>query len=217
MRRAAITGCPRMPTTRRCARRRRGLPAVLGEWERGGRRGLSPVPDEPLPPIGGGSGAGRAFSVQRYGMRQWGDLFTARQKMALVELARLIADGHRDDELESTADPLLGIAVNKTADLGNALAPWKPDAECPVHLFARQAIGMAWDFCESVPPCDSSGSFLSAYQRSADALDSVSGIGPEPGQVRWTPSSTGSRKRSEMACTVPTNWNWVTSSTMLMW
>ena len=161
------------------------LAGVLGEWERGGKRGLSPVPDEPTP-AGGGSGAGRAFSVQRYGMLQWDDLFTARQKMALVELARLIADGHRDDELESTADPLLGIAVNKTADLGNALAPWKPDAECPVHLFARQAIGMAWDFCESVPPCDSSGSFLSAYQRSADALDSVSGIGPEPGQVQCT-------------------------------
>ena len=29
-----------------------------------------------------------AFSVQRYGMLQWGDLFTARQKVALVELGR---------------------------------------------------------------------------------------------------------------------------------
>ena len=159
------------------------LADILGEWERGGRQGLCPVPDEPTP-AGGGSGAGRTFSVQRYGMLQWGDLFTARQKIALVELARLIAGEHRDDELESAADPLLGIAVNKTADLGNALAPWKPDAECPVHLFARQAIGMAWDFCESVPPGDSSGSFLSAYQRSADALDSVGGIGPRPGQIQ---------------------------------
>ena len=130
------------------------LADILGEWERGGRQGLCPVPDEPLPPVGT-----LGFRVQRYGMLQWGDLFTARQKIALVELARLIAGEHRDDELESAADPLLGIAVNKTADLGNALAPWKPDAECPVHLFARQAIGMAWDFCESVPPGDSSGSF----------------------------------------------------------
>ena len=159
------------------------LAGILGEWERGGRQGLCPVPDEPTPP-GGGSGAGRAFSVQRYGMLQWGDLFTARQKVALVGLAGLIAGGHRKGELNSTADPLLGVAVNKTADLGNALTPWKPDAECPVHLFARQAIGMAWDFCESAPLCDASGSFLSAYQRSADALDSVGGIGPEPGQIQ---------------------------------
>ena len=49
------------------------LAAILGEWERGGKQGLCPVPDEPTP-AGGGSGAGRAFSVQRYGMLQWGDL-----------------------------------------------------------------------------------------------------------------------------------------------
>src|SRR5262245_56288991 len=35
--------------------------------------GLSAIPDEPTP-AGGGSGAGRAFSVQKYGMMKWGDL-----------------------------------------------------------------------------------------------------------------------------------------------
>ena len=54
---------------------------VLEEWERGGKQGLCPVPDEPLPPIGT-----LGFRVQRYGMMQWGDLFTARQKVALVVL-----------------------------------------------------------------------------------------------------------------------------------
>ncbi len=34
--------------------------------------GLSVIPDEPTP-AGGGSGAGRAFSVQKYGMLRWGD------------------------------------------------------------------------------------------------------------------------------------------------
>ena len=43
------------------------LKAILDEWERGGKKGLCPVPDEPTP-AGGGSGAGRAFSVQKYGM-----------------------------------------------------------------------------------------------------------------------------------------------------
>ena len=63
---------------------------ILDQWERGGRNGLCPVPDEPTP-AGGGSGAGRAFSVQRYGMLQWGDLFTARQKAALVGLGPLLS------------------------------------------------------------------------------------------------------------------------------
>ncbi|MDD9824624.1 MAG: DUF1156 domain-containing protein [Gammaproteobacteria bacterium] len=156
------------------------LQAMLDEWESGGRQGLCPVPDEPSP-AGGGSGAGRAFSLHRYGMKEWGDLFTMRQKVALVELGWLIVDITNSDSATST---LLGITINKTADLGNAMAPWKPDAECPVHLLARQAIGMAWDFCESVPPCDSSGSFLSAYKRSADALKSVGDIGQEPGQIQ---------------------------------
>ena len=43
------------------------LAGILDAWERGGKQGLCPVPDEPTP-AGGGSGAGRAFSVQRYGM-----------------------------------------------------------------------------------------------------------------------------------------------------
>jgi hypothetical protein len=47
--------------------------------KKAGERGLCPFPDEPTP-AGGGSGAGRAFSVQKYGMMKWGDLFTARQK-----------------------------------------------------------------------------------------------------------------------------------------
>ena len=154
---------------------------LLDEWAAEGRQGLCPVPDEPLPPIGT-----LGFRVQRYGMTQWGDLYTARQKAALIELARSISElgqGREHLLLSMATQQLLGIAVDKTADLGNALTPWKPDAECPVHLFARQAIGMAWDFCESVPTCDSSGSFLSAYERSSDGLESVSaGLG-QPGQV----------------------------------
>ena len=58
------------------------LAEILDGWERKGKRGLCPVPDEPLPPIGT-----LGFRVQRYGMLQWGDLFTARQKVALQTLA----------------------------------------------------------------------------------------------------------------------------------
>ena len=35
-------------------------------------------------PEGKGSGAERAFSVRNYGMNTWGDLFNARQKLALI-------------------------------------------------------------------------------------------------------------------------------------
>ena len=48
---------------------------------------LNPFPDEPLP-VAGTLG----FRVQRYGMTQWKDLFTARQNIALETLANLTAN-----------------------------------------------------------------------------------------------------------------------------
>ena len=45
--------------------------------------------DEPTPK-GKGSGAERAFSVQNYGMNTWGDLFNARQEMALLTFVKKV-------------------------------------------------------------------------------------------------------------------------------
>ena len=47
------------------------IAGILDEWERGGKQGLCPVPDEPLPLMSG------TFNVPLYGMHTWGDLFTA--------------------------------------------------------------------------------------------------------------------------------------------
>ena len=45
-----VTVCRPWRTTRSCAEAQDRMAQVLAEWERGGRQGLSPVPDEPLPP-----------------------------------------------------------------------------------------------------------------------------------------------------------------------
>jgi len=149
------------------------IASLIEGWERGGRQGPCPIPDEPI-----SLREIRRISVPLYGMARWADLFTARQKAALIELS------HQVGMAPTSPQSLLAIAVNKTADLGNALAPWKPDAECPVHLLARQAIGMAWDFCESVPPCDASGSFVSANSRSSDGIRSFRGIARSYGHAQ---------------------------------
>ena len=54
---------------------------VIEDWERIDKQTPCPVPDELLPPIGT-----LGFRVQRYGVLQWGDLFTARQKATLLDL-----------------------------------------------------------------------------------------------------------------------------------
>ena len=115
---------------------------LLQEWEAGGRQGLCPVPDEPTP-TGGGSGAGRAFSVQRYGMLEWGDLFTARQKAALVELTKLVSSS------PERMERLLAIAVDRTADGSASLSQWLASEEAVKHVFARQTLPIVWDFGES--------------------------------------------------------------------
>ena len=140
----------RLPTEADYAAVRRAqqrLAEILEAWERGGRQGLCPVPDEPTP-AGGGSGAGRAFSVQRYGMLRWGDLFTARQKSSYVSIASNIEALHRADEPRSLAE-LLAFAVDKTADFNCSLAQWRASNEDVGHLFARQAIPISWDFVET--------------------------------------------------------------------
>ncbi len=114
---------------------------------------LSPVPDEPTPE-GGGSGAGRAFSVQKYGMLKWGDLFTARQKLALVTLVRLLNAHHRGAEstenkaLSEAVRTAMAIVINRLADGNSALSSWLSSREEAKHVFARQALPMVWDFCE---------------------------------------------------------------------
>ena len=145
------------------------IAGILDEWERRGRRGLCPVPDEPLPPIGT-----LGFRVQRYGMFQWGDLFTARQKMALLFLAHL-CDTVPGEQLKRC----VGLSLSGVADRNVSLATWRPqaDQEKVEHLFARQALPMAWDFGEAVPLSDSTGSFGDRLEILVRTISAMAGDG----------------------------------------
>ncbi len=133
--------------------------------------GMFEVPDEKI-----SFNELRRISVPLYGMMCWGDLFTGRQIVALTTLRRLI--GEESDRLATTESPefahavrtALAFSLSKQADLANALCGWKPDAECPVHMLARQAIPMVWDFAESVAVSDSSGSWTSMIERTAYSI-----------------------------------------------
>lgn len=175
----------RLPTARDYEAIRKSqqqLAFILGEWERGGKQGLCPVPDEPINPTRPSPNARGLSAVTRFGIVHFGDLFAARQKVALAALASIV--GNRAQVTGTGVSELLAISVDKSADLNNSLVRWKPDAECPVNMFARQALSMAWDFAEAVPICGASGSFESAYERSADGIESVVGVLERTGQVQ---------------------------------
>ena len=107
--------------------------------------GLSPIPDEPTP-AGGGSGAGRAFSVQKYGMMQWGDLFTARQKVALQTMLAIPESTQKG--LNPRVRELLALNLGRCADYATSLCSWKNTTEKLNHTFGRQALPIMWDFTE---------------------------------------------------------------------
>ena len=128
----------------------------------------------------------------RYGLDQWSKLFTTRQLLTHTALfdglktvhAAVMKDGSAlgSDDLRfgeggtgsrAYADAIvtyLAFSIDKLLDLNNALVTWKVDAECPVHVFGRQALPMSWDFVEANPFSDSSGSLRSALKSICGAL-----------------------------------------------
>ena len=138
--------------------------------------GLSAVPDEPLPPAGT-----LGFRVQPYGVMQWGDLFAARQKLALATIVNQTRT--LSSQSPQAVTHLITLAIGKTADLGNAGAPWKPGAECPVHLFSGQKLPPLWDWAEAVLTEESSGSFFSAFDRTATTIATALNYAYKPGST----------------------------------
>jgi putative DNA methylase len=133
--------------------------ALWAEW------GMNPVPDEPTP-IGGGPGAERAFSVHKYGLTRWGDLFNPRQKLALITFAEKVRQAHAkmlaqgaDSEFAKAAATYLAFAVNKIATYLCNLTRWRPDVLSFERSFDRQALPMVWDYGEVNPFSDARGSW----------------------------------------------------------
>ena len=150
------------------------IDAILDEWEHDGKQGLRPVPDEPLPPIGTSG-----FRVQRYGMLQWGDLFTARQKAALT----ILTDSVRKSESKSdVVSKCLALAVGRNTDYCSNLGTWGLSREHASHVFARQALPMIWDFSESIPTSNSTGSWMGGIEWIARVIDGQ--CASYPGQVQ---------------------------------
>ena len=96
------------------------------------------------------------FNVPLYGMNSWGSLFTARQKVALVELARLIRNADENIQI------LLALVLNRTADGSASISSWLASGEEVKHVFSRQALPIVWDFGEANYVAEASRTWASA-------------------------------------------------------
>jgi putative DNA methylase len=123
-----------------------------------------------------------------YGLKEWGDLFTPRQLVALTTFADLvgeareqliqdaIAAGLPDDGrgLEgggkgacAYADAVtvyLAFSIDKAADYWSTICTWHSSKELIRNTFGRQAIPMTWDYVETNIFSDSSGNVSSGIE-----------------------------------------------------
>lgn len=133
------------------------------------KTGLSLVPDEPTP-VGGGSGAGRAFSQRNYGMDKFEDLFTPRQALTLGTLGQLISSIEKklsqqtNPGLATAVQTAMALAFDRQANTLTSLSRWNTVGEKIEGLFARQAIPIVWDFTEANMFSNATGSLEGAIQ-----------------------------------------------------
>jgi putative DNA methylase len=149
----------------------------------------TPLPDDP-----------RNFWTPAYGLITYGDLFTPRQLVALTTFSDLaqearervkadaLATGLMDEGLPLSeggsgagayADGLmvyLGFLVNQVANHSSSVCGWNSANTQMRSVFARQAIPMTWDYAESNPLCDSSGSYGNLIERQVKGFASL-GVG----------------------------------------
>jgi putative DNA methylase len=149
--------------------------SMLQEWQHGRRDDPCPVPNEPLPPIGT-----LGFRVQRYGMLQWGDLFSARQKIALVTIASAVT---------RSGCPAISLALGKLADLATSGCLWHTKNECPNQVLTTGRIKPFWDFAEGVPTSASSGGWQVCVDKLVGGILSAC-VGTVVGDVAIAPAQS---------------------------
>ena len=98
-------------------------------------------------------------------MMQWGDLFTARQKAALVELSRMVrGKAGSDRHLQAAA-----LVADRCANQLSHVSRWNVPGEKVEGTFSRQALPIVWDYAEVNPFGAATGSY-------DGALDWVVGV-----------------------------------------
>ncbi len=121
--------------------------------------GFPAVPDEPLPPP-----KTLGFRVQPYGFKTWGDIYNARQIVAMTTIARHVAAlgpeiekgvadlGDDAPDFARAVATFLGLCASRLSGFMSTIAILKYAGGRGVnHTFRLQALPMTWDYAESNP------------------------------------------------------------------
>lgn len=148
---------------------------------------------EPIDPFGTELAANkRNITCRSYGLTRHADLFSPRQIATLTALADCLPAvreeirdaAHGDLAYADLLVTLLGMCISKQSNRSSSLVPWGASVECPLHVFTRQAIPMAWDFAEANPFGSSAGSWHTTVASTINALQgAIVGYTRDPAAV----------------------------------
>jgi len=168
----------------------------------------------------------RWFSPPLYGLKNYADIFTSRQLVALGTFSELLstireqvrrdalARGMASDEVAlndggsgaaAYADAIavyLAFAIDRCADFSNTCTRWVPGNQKVMNLFGKQAVGMTWDFPEANILLKTVGGFLPAVDYVADCLETLPGK-PANGSAEQSNASTSTLSSGKVISTDP--------------
>lgn len=122
-------------------------------------------------------------SLAVYGIKTFGDLFTARQTLTLLVLLDCIqkakyvvtGDPKAAAENEKAAKVVVSLMLSKLSDYCSSLSSWSSPAsqETVRSTFGRQTLAMVWDFAEAFPFAPSSGGWGHMLKYFLKALEQI--------------------------------------------
>ncbi len=143
------------------------------------------LPNESLPPYGT-----LGFRVNNYGLTQWGDLFNARQALALVTFVDKVRASYTriaeagNNEYATAVTTYLSLVVDRLADYISTLCVWANTGEFIAHTFGRQALPMVWDYPELNPFGGGSGDWVGALDWVFRVIEHCAQTGKNSAQLR---------------------------------
>ncbi len=139
----------------------------------------------------------RNFWTLNYGLNTYGDLFTARQLVALntfsdlVHEARILVTKHAleaglngdgkgldagGNDAKSYGEAVtvyLAFLIGQVANHSSSICGWNHPNTQMRSVFSRQAIPMTWDYAEANVFSDSSGSYQNLFERQVKGLGAL--------------------------------------------
>lgn len=168
----------------------------------------------------------RDIRTQLYGLTKYGDLFTARQLVALTTFSDLVQEARERVKRDALAAGLsddgkplrdggtgatayadavgvyLGFCLDKATLTNTTLASWQKDPDRLSQAFGRQAIPMVWDYAEANPLSDAGGGFGITSHAVAKVLERLP-LSPVPCEASQQDAMNGTEAQDRVVSTDP--------------